>query len=135
MITANGYTKDKSIQPEGIVVTFGKEMIEQQGGLKCFLKSFENTMKDPDEDRYWMHKCKNKPVHDVTYIYIIVHGRIYYRCQFGGHFHFDTIGYSADGKQKVIDWPGIVITGPMIKAPIKIKRKGFQGFRYCTKLF
>lgn len=41
MITANGYSKDLSIIPEGIVVTFGKVMIAEQGGLLRFIKNFE----------------------------------------------------------------------------------------------
>lgn len=36
MITENGYSKDHDIIPDGIAVTFGKEMILEQDGLKKY---------------------------------------------------------------------------------------------------
>jgi hypothetical protein len=46
MITKSGYSKDTSLMPEGIVVTIGQQMINEQGGLRMFLKAFKRTMSD-----------------------------------------------------------------------------------------
>lgn len=134
MITASGYTKEPGIQPEGVAVTFSKKMIEEQGGLKNFIQFFEEYM-NGDPEWYWMHKCKNKPQHDVAYVYIIVAGRIYWRCQFGGYDTEHKYGGTADGRDILITWPRIILAQPLIKAPVKLKFPGFQGFRYTTKLF
>ena len=48
MITANGFTKDPNIIPEGIVITFGKEMLQNNGGLKDVLQYFLNVMAEED---------------------------------------------------------------------------------------
>lgn len=134
MITANGYSKDPNIIPEGIAVTFGKEMMIEQGGAKNFIKHFEYWMKRGDEF-YWLHKCKNKPSLEVDHVYIIVLNRLYCRCYFGGYEKHTTTGGTADGREKSITWPRIILAGPLEKCPFKRELKGFQGFRYTTKLF
>ena len=58
MITATEYSKDPSILPEGIAVTFGQEMIAEQGGMKIFFTTFNESMEGYDDGRYWMHKMK-----------------------------------------------------------------------------
>lgn len=133
MITEHGYSKDPSIVPEGIAVTFGKEMIFEQGGLKSFLTGFKEVMED--EEGYWMHKMKNRPQYDIAIVYIIICNRLAYKCFYGDHHKFNTPGYTADGKEKDIDWPGIILAPPLMKCPFKRELKGFQGFRYTTKLF
>lgn len=133
MITKEGYSKDTQIMPEGIVVTFGREMINEQGGLLCFLRNFEETM--ADENAYWMHKCKNQPKHDILYVYMIVCNRLYGRCHFGGYNTDPTIGFTADGNARMIEWPKILLTGPLFKPNFKRALSGFRGFRYSTQLF
>ena len=135
MITATGYSKDPSIKPDGIVVTFGKEMIKEKGGLLRFIRWFEEVM--ATEESYWMHKCKNRPKYeDLLYVYVIICGRVYYRCHYGGYEKADTTGHLTPGGPSVeIDWPRIVLAGPLVRAKRKIRRPGFQGFRYCTMLF
>lgn len=137
MITANGYSKDPSIFPEGVAITFGKEMMAEQGGMKQFLKSFLMWMEGYEEGDYWMHKCSNLPTIDVDHIYIIVAGRLWGRVYCGGYKKNQqpTIGYGADNRQKIIDWNYIVLAGPFERCPFKRELKGFQGFRYTTKLF
>jgi len=138
MITANGYSKDPSIMPEGIVVTFGQQMIKEQGGLKTFLKAFQETMSHHEAGTYWMHTCSNFPKIDIDHIYIIVANRLYGRVYCGGfrrNADADVIGYGATGKQKLMDKPFVILSGPFEKCPHKRTLKGFQGFRYCTKLF
>lgn len=138
MITTNGYSKDPGIFPEGIVLTFGKQMINEQGGLKTFLAAFQETMNNHEEGGYWMHTCSNLPKMEVDHIYIVVANRLYGRVYSGGyHRNLDknVTAYGATGKQKLMDKPFIVLSGPFEKCPFKRTLKGFQGIRYCTKLF
>ncbi len=138
MITETGFAKDPSIMPEGIVVTFGKEMIKEQGGLKTFIKAFQETMSDYDNGGYWMHTCSNFPTIDIDHIYIIVANRLWGRVYCGGfrkNHEKNIVGYGATGKQKLMDKPFVILSGPFEKCPFKRELKGFQGFRYCTKLF
>lgn len=135
MITIDGYSKDTSIMPEGIVVTLGSDMIAEQGGLRTFLKGFLADM--ADENTVWMHKLRNAPKFDIPHVYVIVHGRLYGRCFYGGYRkaggNYDA--YTTDGRVKRIDWAHILLAGPFERCPFKRQLKGFQGFRYSTKLF
>lgn len=135
MITATGYSKDKSIMPEGIVVTFGREMMSEQGGVRNFLTSFIEQM--DTEGLYWMHKCTNMPTIDFDQVYISVLGRLWGRVYNGGirRNPVNVIGWTADDRSINVDWNFITLAGPFERCPFKRELKGFQGFRYCTKLF
>jgi hypothetical protein len=135
MITATGYSKDQSIKPEGIAVTAGREMIADKGGLLTFIRWFEGIFKE--EESYWMHKLKNKPRYDdLLYVYVIICNRVHYRCMYGGYHSPGATGQLIpDGPNVPVEWPHIILAGPLIKAAEKIIRPGFQGFRYTTKLF
>lgn len=138
MITEKGYSQDPSIMPEGIVVTFGKTMIEEQGGLKTFLEAFQSTMQGYEDGCYWMHTMSNFPKIEVDRIYIIVANRLYGMAYCGGfnrNHDADVVGYGATGKQKLMDKPFIILSGPFERCPFKRTLKGFQGFRYSTKLW
>jgi len=138
MITAKGYSKDPSIMPDGIVLTFGKKMLVEQGGLKTFIKSFQATMEAHEEGQYWMHTCSNLPTIEVDIIYIIIANRLYGKVFNGGYkknHDKDVVAYGATGQQKLMDKPFIILSGPFEKCPFKRTLKGFQGPRYCTKLF
>lgn len=132
MITANGYSTDASIIPDGIVITFGKEMMSNNGGQKEMMKYFLNIM--ADDESYWMHKMKLWPKVEVTDVYIITLNRLWGRVKFGWFEKSATFGYTPTDK-KEIAWPRMVLVGPFEKCPFKRELKGFQGFRYCTKLF
>lgn len=138
MITATGYSKDTSILPEGIVITFGKEMIKEQGGLKTFLTVFLETMSHHEEGHYWLHTCSNFPTREPDHIYIVVANRLLGRVYCGGfrkNAEANVTAYGATGEQKLMDKPFVILSGPFEKCPFKRTLKGFQGFRYCTKLF
>lgn len=139
MITANGYSKDPQIMPEGIVITFGREMMAEQGGPKLFLANFLQTMEDYEHGDYWRAKMKNLPTADFDHVYLSVLGRLYGRVYYGGAKRYDPdnpeYGWTADDRQQICDWNHIVLSGPFEPCPFKRKLKGFQGFRYCTKLF
>lgn len=133
MITADGYSKDPNIIPEGIAITWSKEMIvEGYGNLLTFIRHFKECISD--EDGIWLQKCKNKPKIDVAYVYIIFSGRIRYRVQYVGYEAGPTTVYDDNGP-KDIQWSRLLLVGPMVEAPRRIPLKGFQGPRYTTKLF
>lgn len=135
MITASGYSKDPSIMPEGIAITFGKEMYNEKGGLLKFLRWFENIM--IDDEGCFMHRLKNKPTIEVDHIYIIVANRLYCKCFYGGYSNNPGQAFLQPGANHYveIDWSRIYLAGPIEKPTFKRTLKGFQGFRYTTKLF
>ena len=138
MITKTGYSKDPSIQPVGIAITFGQQMINEQGGLRTFLKAFQHTMDLYEEGNYWMHTCSNFPKIETDHIYIIVANRLYGRVYCGGyHKNADAnvIAYGATGLQKLMEKPFVILSGPFEKCPFKRELRGFQGFRYTEQLF
>lgn len=136
MITLNGYIKENQLA-EGIAITWGKDLIAEKGGLLSFIRYFEFSMHD--EESRWIQRCKNRPQLDVNYVYIIVHNQVRYRLYYAGWETGETEIHNGDGhswsKSAIISWPRIVACGPFVKAPYKIIKPGFQGFRYTTKLF
>ena len=134
MITKDGYSKDPMLQPEGIVVTWSREMIDRKFGLLEFVRYFEKCM--ADEEGLWLQKCNKAPKQDVIYVYIIVCNQLRYRCFYGGYQTGQATVYNGDGhsfsRSSIIDWPRILLAGPFLKAPTKRPLRGFQGFRYCT---
>jgi hypothetical protein len=136
MITADGYSKTNE-PPVGIAVTWGKDLISEKGGLLSFVRFFEKCMQT--EDDVWLQKCKNAPKLDIIYVYIIVCNQVRYRCFYGGHATGQTSIRTGDGhswsRSSLIMWPRLILVGPFKKAPVKIIRPGFQGFRYTTQLF
>lgn len=122
MITAQGFSKGPMLQPEGIVVTLGKVLIDNRGGLRKFVREFMMVMQD---DNYiWCHWTRLKPKVECDHVYLVMAGRLWGRCYFGGY------------RESSGDYPAyIVLAGPFERAPVKRELKGFRGFRYCTKLF
>ena len=132
MITATDYSKYSSIMPEGIVITFGKEMMANNGGQKAMMKHFLQTM--ANENSYWMHKMLLWPKVEVADVYIITLNRLWGKVKFAWFKKNAAFAYTPQ-EEKLIEWPRMVIVGPFEKCPFKRTLKGFQGFRYCTKLF
>lgn len=152
MITSRGYSKDPGLMPEGIAITFGQDMMSEQGGIKNFLTVFQETMANYEEGGYWMHKCSNLPKIEVDHIYIIVCNRLYGKVYCGGYRYYNpyagisdemdedlsnkgTFALTASGKRVRVDYNHIILAGPFERAPEKRILKGFQGFRYTTTLF
>lgn len=134
MITATGYSKDPSIIPEGIAVTFGAEMIKEKGGLHAFLKWFHSFI--DNEDSYWLHKLTNRPKFDqFIHVYIIIANRLYGRCYFGGFGHGGEGQTLPGGDYEPIPWKYAILAGPLERCPHKRILRGFQGFRYATQLW
>ena len=137
MITQQGYSNDSSIMPEGIVITWSRDMMNLKGGMLSFVRYFNKVMQD--ENCTWLQKCKNAPRIDVIHVYIIIANRLYGRCPYGGHQTGPAVINQGDGysfsRSIAISWPRIVLGSPFEKCPFKKELKGFQGFRYCTSLF
>lgn len=115
--------------PIAIVVTWGKEMIEANGGLLRFIRHLEHWTRD-ENSGFWYHKCKNRPQQEIAHVYVICCNRVAYRFYYGGHESGETIVFKATGEYRSISWPRLVLAGPFEKAPHKIPMRGFQGFRY-----
>lgn len=136
MITETGYSKD-IIEPESIVMTLGSKMIEDKGGLLHFLQWFEYCLSD--EDGLFYLRCKNGPRYEnINYVYLIVANRLYGRVNYGGYYKKDTVlvyEKPDSGDMTLYPYSVIAIAGPIVKPGFKRTLRGFQGFRYGTKLF
>lgn len=113
--------------PIGLITTFSQQMIEYNGGKFSFMRSFLACM--DDSDNTWLHRSKNKPRFDILYAYIIIAGKLRYRVNYVGYDTGPAIIYRIN-HQWQINWPRMILAGPLVKAPYEIKMQGFQGFRY-----
>jgi hypothetical protein len=101
-----------------------------------FEKMFVRYMRR--DDAIWNFRLTNLPLHDVAYVYLIFEGFIQYRG--------NLVQYERNVAKEFYDAPDckvrsfppsnwVLFTGPVIPAPREWPMKGFQGFRYTTKLF
>lgn len=137
MITNKGYSKDPSIQPDGIVLTLPVAFFQDRRmNTDLFKKMFERYMRH--EDAIWNFKLTNLPLQDVAFVYLVFDGFLQYRA--------NLVQYERNVAKKFKDAPDrrirsfpttnwVLFTGPVVKPPHEWPLKGFQGFRYCTKLF
>lgn len=121
--------------PAGIIVTWSKDMINDQGGLFKFIRYMNWVIDREAEGWTWLHKCRMCPQQDIFHVYVVLNGRIRYRFYYGGFEAGGTIIGKADGTQEEVTWSRIILAGPVVKAPGKFFIKGFQGFRYCNEIF
>lgn len=135
MITQKGTSKDPNLVPEGIVITMGKEMIMEKGGLKKFIEWFDNIMSE--EDGYFLHKCRFAPKYEIDHVYIIIANRLYGRVYYGGYSKGPVEAYlhPEDPVRVMIEWPHLKLAGPLVKCPFRREIRGFRQFRYSQKLF
>lgn len=137
MITQHGYSKDPSIQPEGIALTLPVIFFEDRGmTTQQFKKYFERFMRS--ESSYWNFKLSNLPLHEVPYVFLIFDKHFQYRLNLMQYERNVSKSFkdAIDGKTREFpnqNW--VLFTGPVIKPPYPMPQKGHQGFRYTTKLF
>ena len=137
MITANGYSKDPSIMPEGIAVTLPVQFFEDRKMTPAdFEKYFVRLM--ANEDMLWNYRLTNLPKLDVIYVYFIFDGFLQYRLNLVMYERNKTKSFSDTPRRlqrtfEKCNW--VVCSGPAVKCPYDRTLKGFQGFRYTTKLF
>lgn len=120
-------------RPEAIIITYPLYLLKRYGDYKSFR---EGMLELNDENAAWFQRCRNKPKHEVPFVFIVVGGKIRFRLNCAG---WDP-GTPArvvrpDGTPNIIQWPRLVLTGPVVEAPGNIEYKGFQGFRYTDTLF
>lgn len=137
MITVKGYSKDPAIRADGIVLTLPVKFFEDRKmTVKQFKKVFERHM--AHDGAYWNFKLTNLPKQDVAYVYLIFDKQIQYRCNLVCYERKVTKSFRDAPDRKVrkfrnANW--VLFTGPVVKAPHEWPQRGFQGFRYSTKLF
>lgn len=137
MITQRGYSKDPSIMPDGIVLTLPTMFFEDRG-MTCdqFKRYFERYMQL--DDAIWNFKLTNLPLRDIAYVYLVFDKQIQYECRFVMYERNVSKAFKDSHDQKVRMYANqnwVLFTGPALKPPYPMPQKGFQGFRYCTKLF
>jgi hypothetical protein len=116
MINIGNHTKTNE-PPVGIAITWVEaNLIQWYKSLERFERYLQHEFSK--DDCQWPQIMKNKPKHEVAYVYIIIGGVVKYRVNY--------VGYE-DGK--------IIMTGPLLIAPAVLEKKGFQGFRYTSFLF
>lgn len=137
MITEKGYSKDPSIIPEGIVLTLPVAFFKDRGISPAeFEKMFVEYMQE--DDAIWNFKLTNLPLQDVAYVYLIFDGFLQYRAQLVQYERNVAKEFHDAPDRQVRSFPPtnwVLFTGPVVKCPYVRELKGFQGFRYCTKLF
>lgn len=137
IIGPSKYSKDPSIPPEGIALTLPVIFFEDRKmTTDQFKKVFERHMRH--EESWWNFKLTNLPTHDVAYVYLIFDKQIQYRCNLMCYERNQSKTFKDSHDGKVRDFPNqnwVLFTGPVIKPPQEWPQKGFQGFRYTTKLF
>jgi hypothetical protein len=138
MITATGYSKDPNIQPEGIMLTLPTQFFTDRGmTTDQFKKYFERLMKE--EDTIWNFRLTNLPtIMDIAWVYLVFDKHVQYRMNFVQYERGVSKQFKDSTDQRVRDFPNanwVIFTGPPTKPPHYWPQKGFQGFRYTTKLF
>lgn len=131
------YSKDPNIIPDGIALTLPVIFFEDRNmTTKQFKKVFERHM--AGVTAYWNFKLKNLPTIDVAYVYLIFDKHIQYRCNLMQYERNKSKAFKDSNDKKVreffnCNW--VLFAGPVVKPPHEWPQKGFQGFRYTTKLF
>lgn len=78
MITIEGYSKDKTIRPDGIVITFGAGLLKVKGGMKKYLSSFLTMM---EKGHVYGYLLRVGPRIEVDHIYFVVGSRLWGRAK------------------------------------------------------
>lgn len=120
-------------QPEGIVITISAGMYKDHG-YKWWLANFLDAMGKNAAGEDWYYWCRtgSEPRREVQFVYLCIGGKIRFRCFYGGSKPRGTMTF---GDRNVEGKAWIILAGPVCKPPRPMPRKGFQGFRYCEKLF
>ncbi len=137
MITAQGYSKDLSIIPEGIILTLPVQFFEdRKWDYKGFIKMFERYM--AREDSLWNFRLTNLPLHDVLWVYLVFDKHVQFRTNMVMYERNVSKVFNDGPDRKVRNFPNanwVILSGPVVRPPYEWPQKGFQGFRYTTKLF
>lgn len=123
--------------PEGLLLTMPVAWFtDRRMSYAQFCPMFEACM--ADEDSYWNYLKTNLPVHDVAFVYLVFDGFVQYRANFVGYERGVAKAFDDAPDGVVREFPPsnwILFSGPVVIAPHDIPMRGFQGHRYCKKLF
>lgn len=137
MITTNGYSKDPGLIPEGIVLTLPEVFFaDRNWDYPGFIKMFERFMSK--EDSIWNYRLTNLPLMDIAWVYLVFDKQIQFRTNFVMYERNISKTFNDGPDKKVRKFPNcnwVILAGPAIRPPHEWPQKGFQGFRYSTKLF
>ncbi len=83
-----------------------------------------------------MSDAKNLPVHDVLYVYTIIDNKVHHRSQFAGLIKNTRLIFRRPkgGYRTFKNANAVMMSGPVVMAHEEITMKGFQGFRYLSKM-
>lgn len=137
MITAEGYSKDPNIIPEGIMLTLPVQFFEDRGwDYKGFIKMFQKFM--ADDYSIWNFRLTNLPKQDIIWVYLLFDKQVQFRVNFVQYEKNVSKVFKDGPDRKVRDFPNanwVILAGPAVRPTHEWPQKGFQGFRYTTKLF
>lgn len=121
--------------PDGIILTLSAACIKDNGGYREMVKDFLRCRSDVEQPEfmrmYWM-RLPVKPIHQVMYVYIVMHNKIRWRANI---VELHGEGYKEFSGNRVLKakcWMVVCDFEPMPR-PL-IERRGFRGFRYTEKL-
>ena len=131
------YTKDKSIRPDGIMLTMPNMFFEDRGwSVDQFKMYFKKFM--AGEDNTWNYRLTNLPTLDFAWVYLVFDKQVQFRLNLVMIERNVTKVFNDGPDHKTRTFPNanwIILSGPAIEPPYEWPQKGFQGFRYTTKLF
>lgn len=137
MITPNGYSKDPNIVPEGIALTLPVAFFDDRDtDIPRFIKMFERFMSK--DNSIWNFRLTNLPTQEIAWVYLIFDRKIQFRVNFVMYERGVSKEFYDAPDHKVRQFPNanwVILSGPSVRPPHEWPQKGFQGFRYTTKLF
>jgi hypothetical protein len=120
--------------PDGIIVTLpARFFVEYDHAI--YLKEIEEM--NQNENMIWYRVMKNLPTQDFLYVYTVIDNNVHHRSQFAGLIRNKTLTFPRPegGSRTFENANAVMMCGPVVMAPEVIPMRGFQGFRYTTKLF
>lgn len=99
-----------------------------------FCRYYEAMGTDRLPDGSFFHFISQVPVHqDLLHVFVCFSGHVIYKAH--------LVQFIRNSKHPVpgLEWDRphhfCVTTGPVVKAPERIRQRGFRGFRYCKEIF
>ncbi len=119
-------------RPEAIILTIGQKLIQTRpGGYAKIVKEWNAC----NDSSLWYYNLPNAPVHPITTVYIVVMGRIRWKCLLVGIERDKAIQFS-NSPEPMYAKAWLMLTDfEAIPRRAQIERKGFQGFRYSQLLY
>ncbi len=121
-------------RPTGIIVSIPRIFIEEVGkpyverAFEAHLSKYDGTV------FYW--KIANRPRFDVLHCYIVFKNLIRWRCNIAGFSQGGPMTFwGLHGERTVEARAWMILSAPVVRAPLEIPMRGFRGFRYTDSLW